>query len=50
MHATWKDSHYDWLPGLNEIPKHLGEKLDEEYLNTLEVRIHLSLIMYNGNF
>ncbi|XP_067209427.1 uncharacterized protein [Linepithema humile] len=37
MHATWKDSHYDWLPGLNEIPKHLGEKLDQKYLDTLEL-------------
>ncbi|KAG7190453.1 hypothetical protein KM043_006557 [Ampulex compressa] len=37
MHSTWKDNHYDWLPGPREIPKQLGEKLDKEYLDKLEL-------------
>ncbi|XP_043267715.1 uncharacterized protein [Venturia canescens] len=39
MHTNWKNNHYDWLPGLNEIPKHLGESLDSEYLQKLEIRL-----------
>lgn len=36
--STWDDTRYDWLPGPKEIPKMLGEKLDEAYLETLTVR------------
>lgn len=39
LHSTWKDNHYDWLPGLKEIPKQLGEHLAQEYLDKLEVRL-----------
>lgn len=38
LHSEWKHNHYDWLPGLSEIPKQLGEQLDQEYLDKLEVR------------
>lgn len=31
--------HYDWLPGWKEIPKHLGEMLDQDYLNNRDVSI-----------
>ena len=37
LHSTFKDQHYDWLPGPNEIPKELGENLNQEYLDRLEV-------------
>ncbi|XP_034179023.1 uncharacterized protein LOC117603719 [Osmia lignaria lignaria] len=37
LHSTFKDNRYDWLPGLNEIPKQLGEMLDQEYLDRLEL-------------
>lgn len=39
LHLTWKDNHYDWLPGPKQIPKQLGEQLDQEFLNKLEVRM-----------
>lgn len=35
--STFKDHHYDWLPGLREIPKQLGEQLDQDYLDQLEL-------------
>ncbi|XP_032672322.1 uncharacterized protein LOC116844628, partial [Odontomachus brunneus] len=35
--STWDDTRYDWLPGPKEIPKMLGEKLDEAYLETLTI-------------
>lgn len=37
LHSSFKDHHYDWLPGLREIPKQLGEPLDPEYLSRLEL-------------
>ncbi|XP_012281598.1 uncharacterized protein LOC105700377 isoform X2 [Orussus abietinus] len=37
LHSTWKDNHYDWLPGPKEIPKQLGEQLDKEFLGKLEL-------------
>ncbi|XP_061943117.1 uncharacterized protein LOC107992404 isoform X1 [Apis cerana] len=37
LHSTFKDQHYDWLPGPNEIPKELGENLNQEYLDRLEL-------------
>ncbi|XP_017760499.1 PREDICTED: uncharacterized protein LOC108551018 [Eufriesea mexicana] len=37
LHSTFKDNHYDWLPGPNEIPKQLGEQLNQEYLDKLEL-------------
>ncbi|XP_008552705.1 uncharacterized protein LOC103574919 isoform X2 [Microplitis demolitor] len=37
MHSSWKHYRYDWLPGFEEIPKQLGEKLSKEYLNKLEI-------------
>ncbi|XP_034946628.1 uncharacterized protein [Chelonus insularis] len=37
VHSTWKDNHYDWLPGSKDIPKQLGEQLTKEYLNKLEL-------------
>ncbi|KZC15156.1 hypothetical protein WN55_07984 [Dufourea novaeangliae] len=37
LHSTFKDNHYDWLPGPKEIPKQLGEPLDQEYLAKLEL-------------
>ncbi|XP_058792543.1 uncharacterized protein LOC131664997 isoform X2 [Phymastichus coffea] len=39
LHLTWKDNHYDWLPGPKQIPKMLGEHLDQDYLHKLEVRM-----------
>lgn len=38
MRTNWKNNRYDWLPGPNEIPKQLGEILDPEYLQKLEIR------------
>ncbi|XP_066598439.1 uncharacterized protein [Prorops nasuta] len=37
LHSTWKDNHYDWLPGPEQIPKKLGEQLDQEFLDRLEL-------------
>ncbi|KOC70503.1 hypothetical protein WH47_00648 [Habropoda laboriosa] len=37
LHSTFKDHHYDWLPGTKEIPKQLGEQLEQEYLDKLEL-------------
>ncbi|XP_053976360.1 uncharacterized protein LOC128890583 [Hylaeus anthracinus] len=37
LHSTFKDHHYDWLPGPREIPKELGGQLEQEYLDTLEL-------------
>ncbi|CAL7945651.1 unnamed protein product [Xylocopa violacea] len=37
LHSTFKDNHYDWLPGPKEIPKQLGEQLDQEYLDKLDL-------------
>ncbi|XP_014486007.1 PREDICTED: uncharacterized protein LOC106750286 [Dinoponera quadriceps] len=37
FNPTWDDIRYDWLPGPKEIPKVLGEKLDEAYLETLTI-------------
>ncbi|CAK9830578.1 hypothetical protein ANTRET_LOCUS7727 [Anthophora retusa] len=37
LHSTFKDHHYDWLPGSKEIPKQLGEQLGQEYLDKLEL-------------
>lgn len=37
LHSTFKDHHYDWLPGSREIPKQLGEQLEKEYLDKLEL-------------
>ncbi|XP_072760169.1 uncharacterized protein [Anoplolepis gracilipes] len=31
------DIHYDWLPDWNEIPKRLGDKLDPEYCDKLDL-------------
>uniref|UniRef100_A0ABD2WI94 Uncharacterized protein n=1 Tax=Trichogramma kaykai TaxID=54128 RepID=A0ABD2WI94_9HYME len=39
LHLTWKDNHYDWLPGLAQIPKQLGEPLGLDYLDKLDVRM-----------
>ncbi|XP_016836702.1 uncharacterized protein LOC100678690 isoform X2 [Nasonia vitripennis] len=39
LHLTWKDNHYDWLPGPKQIPKQLGQQLDKEFLDKLEVRM-----------
>ncbi|XP_033219441.1 uncharacterized protein LOC117174433 [Belonocnema kinseyi] len=38
LHTSWKSNRYDWLPGLREIPKQLGEALSQDYLNKLEIR------------
>ncbi|XP_078047666.1 uncharacterized protein LOC144475543 [Augochlora pura] len=35
--SSFKDSHYDWLPGPREIPKQLGQQLEPEYLDRLEL-------------
>lgn len=35
--TSFKDSQYDWLPGPKEIPKQLGQQLDQEYLDRLEL-------------
>ncbi|XP_076638884.1 uncharacterized protein LOC143350800 [Colletes latitarsis] len=37
LHSTFIDHHYDWLPGWREIPKNLGEQLNQEYLDKLEL-------------
>ncbi|KAL7292914.1 hypothetical protein TKK_0013581 [Trichogramma kaykai] len=37
LHLTWKDNHYDWLPGLAQIPKQLGEPLGLDYLDKLDL-------------
>ncbi|XP_076751572.1 uncharacterized protein LOC143423850 [Xylocopa sonorina] len=37
LQSTFKDTHYDWLPGPKEIPKQLGEQLDQEYLDRLDL-------------
>lgn len=37
LHSSYRDSHYDWLPGPMEIPKQLGEQLDKEYLDRLDL-------------
>ncbi|KAK9295191.1 hypothetical protein QLX08_010409 [Tetragonisca angustula] len=37
LHSTFRDNHYDWLPGPNEIPKELGNELGREYLDELEL-------------
>ncbi|XP_076659093.1 uncharacterized protein LOC143362633 [Halictus rubicundus] len=34
---SFADYHYDWLPGPREIPKQLGEQLNQEYLDSLEL-------------
>ncbi|XP_014206742.1 uncharacterized protein LOC106638192 [Copidosoma floridanum] len=39
LHATWKDNHYGWLPGPKQIPKQLGEHLDPEFRDKLEIRM-----------
>ncbi|XP_033322999.2 uncharacterized protein LOC117218593 [Megalopta genalis] len=35
--SSFKESHYDWLPGPREIPKQLKQQLDQEYLDRLEL-------------
>nr|XP_031841120.1 uncharacterized protein LOC116430734 [Nomia melanderi] len=37
LHSTFKDHHYDWLPGEQQIPKQLGEQLDQRFLDHLEL-------------
>lgn len=37
LHSQWKNSHYEWLPSNTEIPKQLGEQLEQEYLDSLEL-------------
>lgn len=37
LHALFKESQYDWLPGTTEIPKQLGQQLDKAYLDRLEL-------------
>ncbi|XP_047350817.1 uncharacterized protein LOC124949577 isoform X2 [Vespa velutina] len=36
-HLQWKDNHYDWLPSKKDIPKQLGEQLQQQYLDSLEL-------------
>lgn len=38
VHNLWRKSHYAWLPTRSEIPKELGEELDKEHLDKLDVR------------
>ncbi|XP_018406254.1 PREDICTED: uncharacterized protein LOC108782472 [Cyphomyrmex costatus] len=37
----WRQHHYTWLPTRIEIPKELGEKLDNEHLNKLDINTSL---------
>ncbi|XP_043581291.1 uncharacterized protein LOC122567126 [Bombus pyrosoma] len=37
LHSSFKNSHYDWLPGQQQIPKQLGEQLTQEFLDKLEL-------------
>ncbi|XP_017877696.1 uncharacterized protein LOC108623612 [Ceratina calcarata] len=37
LHSSFKNHHYEWLPGSTEIPKQLGEPLAQEYLARLEL-------------
>lgn len=41
VHNLWRKSHYDWLPTRTEIPKELGEELDPEHLNKLDINTSL---------
>jgi len=38
VYNLWRKNHYAWLPTRSEIPKELGEELDQEHLNKLDVR------------
>ncbi|KAJ8688085.1 hypothetical protein QAD02_023880, partial [Eretmocerus hayati] len=38
-HLLWRGNHYEWLPSSKQIPKSLGEQLDQEFLDKLEVRM-----------
>ncbi|XP_011158053.1 uncharacterized protein LOC105194690 [Solenopsis invicta] len=37
LHNLWRKNHYAWLPTRSEIPKELGEELDEMHLDTLDI-------------
>jgi len=38
VYNLWRKNHYAWLPTRSEIPKELGDELDQEHLNKLDVR------------
>lgn len=46
LHSSFRNSHYDWLPGQQQIPKELGEQLEQEFLDKLEVCIHSSFFFF----
>lgn len=37
FHDSWKSRRYDWLPSIDVIPKNLGDNLDEQFLNHLQL-------------
>ncbi|XP_024947461.1 uncharacterized protein LOC107274437 isoform X2 [Cephus cinctus] len=37
LHSAWKNNHYDWLPGETDIPKQLGQQLDKNFLDKLQL-------------
>ncbi|XP_020299090.1 uncharacterized protein LOC109863261 isoform X2 [Pseudomyrmex gracilis] len=37
LHSPQFNLHYGWLPGQKEIPKQLGENLDQDYLKKIEL-------------
>ncbi|XP_018395709.1 PREDICTED: uncharacterized protein LOC108774167, partial [Cyphomyrmex costatus] len=41
VHNLWRKYHYTWLPTRTEIPKELGEELDKEHLNKLDINTSL---------
>ncbi|EGI69027.1 hypothetical protein G5I_02195 [Acromyrmex echinatior] len=41
VHNLWRKYHYAWLPTRSEIPKELGEELDKEHLNKLDINTSL---------
>lgn len=45
VHNLWRKYHYAWLPTRSEIPKELGEELDKEHLNKLDVRYQLVYVV-----
>ncbi|KAL0130020.1 hypothetical protein PUN28_001955 [Cardiocondyla obscurior] len=41
VHNLWKKNHYAWLSTRSEIPKELGEELNKEYLDKLDINTSL---------
>ncbi|XP_011878734.1 PREDICTED: uncharacterized protein LOC105568007 [Vollenhovia emeryi] len=41
VHNLWRKNHYAWLPTRSEIPKELGEELDQKHLEKLEINTSL---------